>query len=404
MDFEVSERVAVLHESLVDFLEHAVIPAEPVFDEQLAALGDPHGDPPVLEELKAEARKRGLWNLFLPHHTLWSEGFSNVDYASLSEVMGRSPIASEACNCSAPDTGNMEILELFGTPAQKEQWLRPLLAGDIRSAFAMTEPAVASSDATNIECSIVRDGKDYVINGRKWWVSGAGRGRCRVLIVLGRTDAGAPRHKQHSTVLVPVDAAGLRIVRNLPVYGYVDREGHWEIEFRDVRVPAGNLLGGEGEGFAVGQARLGPGRIHHCMRMIGMAERALQLMCERVTGRSAFGSSLAEKGTIQDWIADARIDITEARLHTLYTAWLMDRVGNKAAAAEISAIKVAVPRAVLRIIDCAIQSFGAAGVGPDAGLARMWAHVRTLRIADGPDEVHRRLVARRELSRYAGRL
>jgi acyl-CoA dehydrogenase len=400
MDFDLSPEAARLKAELLDYMERSVYPAEDLFEQQMAELGDPHGDPPVLAELKAEARRRGLWNLFLPHKTEWTDGLSNTDYASLAEILGRSPIASEACNCSAPDTGNMEILTMFGTPDQQRRWLAPLLEGDIRSAFAMTEPDVASSDATNIETSIVRDGDEYVINGRKWWISGSGGSRCEILIVMGKTDPSADRHRQQSMVLVPIDTPGVRVVRNLTVYGFVDRESHCELEFTDVRVPVANILGEEGGGFAIAQARLGPGRIHHCMRAIGMAERALEMMCRRVTSRVAFGGPIADQGTIQQWIADARMEIDQARLYTLYTAWLMDQSDNRTAATEIAGIKVAVPQMALRVIDHAVQAFGGGGVGPDAGLARMWAHVRILRIADGPDEVHRRTIARRELRRH----
>jgi acyl-CoA dehydrogenase len=400
MDFSLSPTASRLRDELVSFMDENVYPAEPVFREQLEASGDPHFHPPVMEQLKVEASKRGLWNLFLPHKTQWTEGLSNLDYAPLAEIMGRSPIASEACNCSAPDTGNMEILTMFGTAEQQEQWLHPLLEGEIRSAFAMTEPAVASSDATNIETRIETDGDDYVINGRKWWISGAADPRCRILIVMGKTDSSGPPHRQQSMVLVPIDTPGITNVRALPVFGYQDREGHCELVFDSVRVPRSNLLGEEGGGFAIAQARLGPGRIHHCMRTIGAAERALELLCRRVSDRVAFGKRLSEQGVIQEWIADARIEIDQARLYTLYTAWLMDTQGNKAARTEISGIKVAVPQVALRVVDRAIQAHGAAGIGDDFGLASMYAHLRTLRLADGPDEVHRMTIARRELRKY----
>jgi acyl-CoA dehydrogenase len=401
MDFALSPVATQLRAELVDFMAAWVYPNEGVFEQQMTELGDPHGDPPILRDIQQEARRRGLWNLFLPHKTEWTDGLSNVDYASLAEIMGRSLIASDAFNCYAPDTGNMEILTMFGTEEQKERWLRPLLEFQIRSAFAMTEPAVASSDATNIETSIRRDGDEYVISGRKWWISGSGRPGCKLLIVMGKTDPAAERHRQQSMVIVPTDTPGVNIIRNLPVYGFVDRESHCEIDFAEVRVPVSNLLGEEGGGFAIAQARLGPGRVHHAMRAIGAAERALEMMCRRVSTRVAFGGPIADQGTIQDWIADARMEIDQARLYTLYAAWLMDRDGNKAAATEIAGIKVAVPQMALRVIDHAIQAYGGAGVGPDAGLARMWAHVRILRIADGPDEVHRRTIARRELRKYA---
>jgi acyl-CoA dehydrogenase len=401
MDFAPSTRSAELAAKLNDFMDTHVRPAEAVYAQQMAESGDPHFHPPVLEELKAEAHARGLWNLFLPHATEWTEGLSNLDYAPLAEIMGTSPLGSEACNCSAPDTGNMEILTMFGTPEQQERWLQPLLAGEIRSAFAMTEPAVASSDATNIECSIVRDGDDYVINGHKWFISGAASDRCKILIVMGKTDPDAPRHLQQSMVLVPMDTPGVEHIRAIEVFGYQDREGHSELTFTDVRVPVSNVLGTEGGGFAIAQARLGPGRIHHCMRAIGAAERALALMTERVTERVAFGKPLAEQGVIREWIADSRIEIEQARLLTLKAAWLMDTVGNKGARTEIAAIKVVAPNVALRVVDRAIQAFGAMGVSPDVPLAAMYAGLRTLRLADGPDEVHRLTVARRELAQYA---
>ncbi len=400
MDFAPSPRSADLAERLGAFMDEHVLPAEAVYEEQMAASGDPHFHPPIIEELKAEAHTRGLWNLFLPHATQWTDGLSNLDYAPLAEIMGRSPLASEACNCSAPDTGNMEILTMFGTPEQQDRWLQPLLAGEIRSAFAMTEPAVASSDATNIECSIRRDGDDYVINGRKWFISGAASHRCTVMIVMGKTDPEAPRHLQQSMVLVPMDTPGVTNLRAIPVFGYQDREGHCEITYEDVRVPVTNVLGEEGGGFAIAQARLGPGRIHHCMRALGAAERALELMTQRVTQRVAFGKPLAEQGVIQTWIADSRIEIEQARLLTLKAAWLMDTVGNKGARTEIAAIKVIAPNVATRVVDRAIQAFGAMGVSPDVPLAAMYAGLRTLRLADGPDEVHRLTVARRELAKY----
>jgi acyl-CoA dehydrogenase len=401
VDFAFSAVAAQLQEELLDFMDRHVYPAEPVYHEQMRASGDPHFHPPIIEELKVEARGRRLWNLFLPHKTQWTDGLSNLDYAPLAEITGRSiDLAPEALNCAAPDTGNMELLTLFGTPAQKEQWLYPLLEGEIRSAYAMTEPAVASSDATNIECRIERQGDEYVINGRKWWISGAASRRCRLLIVMGKTDPDGPRYLQQSMVLVPIDTPGVTIVRDLPVFGYQDREGHCEITFEDVRVPVSNVLGDEGGGFAMAQARLGPGRIHHCMRCIGIAERALELMCRRVETRVAFGKRLAEQGVIQEWIADSRIEIEQARLLTLKAAWLMDTVGNKGAAIEVSAIKVVAPNVALRVVDRAIQAHGGGGVSDDFPLAAMWAGLRTLRFADGPDEVHRRQVARRELRRY----
>jgi acyl-CoA dehydrogenase len=400
MDFSYSPKAEALRTELLDFMDSHVYPAESVYHQQIVDSGSPHTHPPVMEELKQEARKRGLWNLFLPHKTQWTDGLSNADYAPLAEIMGRSHIASQACNCSAPDTGNMELLTMFGTPEQQEEWLYPLLEGQIRSAFAMTEPAVASSDATNISCRIERDGDEYVINGRKWWISGAADERCQLFILMGKTDPDAARHLQQSMILVSRDTPGVEIVRALPVFGYQDQEGHCEIQFTDVRVPVSNLLGTEGSGFALAQARLGPGRIHHCMRCIGAAERALELMCQRVTDRVAFGRPLSEQGVIREWIADSRMEIEQARLLTLKAAYLMDTVGNKGAAVEISAIKVVVPNMALRVIDRAIQAHGGGGVSDDFPLASMYAGIRTLRLADGPDEVHRRQVAKRELGRY----
>jgi acyl-CoA dehydrogenase len=400
MDFAPSKRSVELQERLEAFMDECVYPSEDVYRRQLDEAGDPHAYPPALDELKAEARSRGLWNLFLPHETEWSEGLSNLDYAPLAEITGRSPLGPESINCSAPDTGNMELLSMFATEAQKDRWLRPLLEGEIRSCFAMTEPDVASSDATNISLRVERDGGDYVLNGRKWWISGAARDRCKVAIVMGKTDPAAPPHRQQSMVLVPMDTPGLTNVRALPVFGYQDNEGHCELVFDDVRVPADHLLGEEGGGFAMAQARLGPGRIHHCMRAIGVAERALELMCRRVQSRVAFGKPLSEQGVIQQWIADSRIEIEQVRLLVLKTAWLMDTVGNKGARIEISAIKVAAPNVALRVVDRAIQAHGAMGVSDDAPLALMYAHLRTLRLADGPDEVHRMSVARRELRKH----
>jgi acyl-CoA dehydrogenase len=400
MDFALSPRAEKLHKRLEAFMDECVYPNEALYQQQIAESGDPHVHAPVLDELKLQARERGLWNLFLPHETEGSGELSNLDYAPLAEMTGHSPLAPESLNCSAPDTGNMELLTMFGTEEQKERWLRPLLEGEIRSCFAMTEPAVASSDATNISLRIERDDDHYVLNGHKWWISGAARERCRVAIVMGKTDPDAPPHRQQSMVLVPMDAPGLQNLRSLPVFGYQDNEGHCELVFEDVRVPVDHLLGEEGGGFAMAQARLGPGRIHHCMRAIGVAERALELMCRRVRERTAFGKPLAEQGVIQQWIADSRIEIEQVRLLVLKTAWLMDTAGNKGARIEISAIKVAAPNVALRVIDRAIQAHGALGVSNDAPLASMYAHVRTLRLADGPDEVHRMSVARRELRKY----
>ncbi len=400
MDFALSPAAEALRQRLADFMEHHVYPAEAVYEAQLREAGDPHAHPEVMEELKREARSRGLWNLFLPHRTQWTEGLSNLDYAPLAEIMGRSRLAPEACNCSAPDTGNMEILTMFGTTQQKEQWLQPLLEGEIRSCFSMTEPDVASSDATNISCRITPDGDGYVVDGRKWWSSGAMDHRCKVAIVMGKTDTEAPPHLQQSMILVPLDTPGVTVERNLTVFGYTDQEGHAEIRYDNVRVPAANLLGQEGGGFGIAQARLGPGRIHHCMRTIGMAERALELMCGRALQRHPFGMPLSDQGVVQTWIADSRIALDQARLYTLYTAWLMDTSGNRAAHSEISGIKVAVVDAATKVIDRAIQVFGAAGVGPDTPLPKMYAGVRSLHFADGPDEVHRRGIARRELRRW----
>ena len=402
MSFEQSPRGVDLRQRVTEFLDAEVIPAEEVYESQMRASGDPHFHPQIIEDLKVKAKERGLWILFMPHTTPWTpDPVSNLDYAYLAELAGRSHLASEAMNCSAPDTGNMEVLALFGTDRQKEEWLIPLLDGQIRSAFAMTEPDVASSDATNIQLSIRRDGDEYVLNGRKWWTSGAASERCKIFIVMGKTDPEAARHQQQSMILVPRGTPGLTIVRNLPVFGYTDREGHCEVKFEDVRVPVANLVGEEGMGFAIAQARLGPGRIHHCMRCIGNAERALELMCRRVLGREAFGKRLADQGVIREWIADSRIEIEQARLLTLKAAYLMDTVGHKGAATEISAIKVVAPNMALRVVDRAIQAHGGAGVSDDFPLARMYAGLRTLRFADGPDEVHRRQLARAELGKYA---
>ncbi|MDI6912322.1 acyl-CoA dehydrogenase family protein [Nocardioides sp.] len=403
MDFEYSERSLDYQRRVRAFLEDLILPAEATYHEQIQAAGDPHFYPPVMETLKAEARKRGLWNLFLPHETEWTTGFSNLDYAPLAELMGRSWIGSEPFNCSAPDTGNMEILAMFGTPEQQKQWLRPLLAGEIRSGFCMTEPAVASSDAQNVQTRIERVGDEYVINGRKWFTGGAGDERCELLIVMGKSDPLASRHRQQSMVLVPRNTPGVKLERSLSIFGYHDQPGHMEISFSEVRIPAKNILVGAGEGFAIAQARLGPGRIHHCMRAIGIAERALELMCSRVRNRVAFGAPLADLGVVQQWIADSRIEIEQARLLTLKAAWLMDRVGAKGAHTEISAIKVVAPAMAARVVDRAIQAHGAAGVTGDTVLAYSYAILRGLRIADGPDEVHRRTLARHELQRSASR-
>jgi acyl-CoA dehydrogenase len=400
VDFQPSERAQDFAQRLEDFMEERVLPGEPVFAQQLADGGDPHGHPPVMAELKAEARRRGLWNMFHPDPA-YGPGLTNLEYAPLAEITGRSPIAPEAVNCAAPDTGNMEVLTQFGTPEQKERWLVPLLDGAIRSAFAMTEPDIGSSDARNVELSITRDGDEYVLNGRKWWASGALRELCKILIVMGRTDPDAPPHRQQSMILVEAGTPGLTLERNLSVFGYTHVESHAQLRFEDVRVPAANLIAGEGDGFMISQARLGPGRIHHCMRTIGAAERALELMCRRASERITFGEPLASRSNVQDWIAESRIDLEMIRLLTLKTAWLMDTVSNKHARTEIAAIKVAAPTLALQVIDRAIQVHGAGGVSQDFPLAWLYAHVRTLRIADGPDEVHKMVIARRELNRYA---
>jgi acyl-CoA dehydrogenase len=399
MDFAPSPRAEEFRERLLAFMDERVYPAEPVYYEQIRESGQPHFHPPVMEELKAEARRRGLWNLFLPDEE-HGAGLTNLEYAPLAEIMGRTKIASEACNCNAPDTGNMEVLHEFGTPEQKEQWLEPLLAGEIRSAFGMTEPDVASSDATQIGLRIERDGDEYVLNGRKWWTTNVLHPNCRILIVMGKTDPDAPTYQQQSMVLVPRDTPGVEVVRNLPVFGYHDPEGHGEVRFTDVRVPVSNIIAGEGQGFLIAQARLGPGRIHHCMRAIGAAERALELMCKRADERETFGKPLSSRANIRDWIAEARMDIEMARLLVLKTAWLMDTVGNQGARMEISGIKFAVPNLCLKVIDRAIQVHGGAGVSDDFPLAAMWAGLRTLRLADGPDEVHKLSLARRELARH----
>jgi acyl-CoA dehydrogenase len=401
MDFEQSARGKDFAERLTAFMQERVHPAEAVYEEQLHEAGDPHFDPPVMEELKEDARSRGLWNLFHPDPE-FGPGLTNVEYAPLAEITGRSHIGPETVNCAAPDTGNMEVLTQFGTDEQKERWLRPLLDGEIRSAFAMTEPDVASSDATNVQLRIERDGDEYVLNGRKWWISGAMRERCRIFIVMGKTNPEGPPHRQQSMILVERDTPGLTVERNLPVFGYDDQEGHAELTFRDVRVPASNIVSGEGDGFLIAQARLGPGRIHHCMRTIGAAERALELMCRRASERVTFGQPVAERANVQDWIAESRIEIEMIRLLTMKTAWLMDTVGNKHARTEIAAIKVAAPEVALKVIDRAIQVHGGGGVSNDFPLASMYAHVRTLRLADGPDEVHKRTIARQELKPFAG--
>ncbi|MFD8569571.1 acyl-CoA dehydrogenase family protein [Streptomyces sp. NPDC059639] len=403
MDFAFDARTEELRGKLLAFMDEHVHPAEAVAAEQRAALGSPWETPSVVGELKAEARRQGLWNLFLPDAE-HGAGLTNLQYAPLAEITGRSPqLAPTALNCAAPDTGNMEVLAQFGDDAQKKQWLEPLLAGEIRSAFAMTEPEVASSDATNITTRIERDGDDYVITGRKFYISGAMNPNCKIFIVMGKTDPDGPDiRRQQSMVLVPRDTPGVEVRRAMTVYGYEDHwhGGHAEVIFDGARVPAGNLIGEEGGGFGIAQARLGPGRIHHCMRLIGMAERAIDLMCQRAVARTAFGKPLAQQGVVQEWIADARVAVEQLRLLVLKTAWLMDTVGNRGAHTEIQSIKIATPRTVVDIIDKAVQLYGAGGVSQDYPLAELWAGARTLRLADGPDEVHQRSLARRELKRY----
>lgn len=399
MDFEFTPRVQELRKSLLEFMDSHVYPSEKVYWEQTHAAEDQHVMPHVMEQLKKEARIRGLWNLFLPDQE-YGPGLSNLEYAPLAEITGRSAIAPEALNCAAPDTGNMEVLIQFGTDEQKKTWLEPLLEGEIRSCFGMTEPMVASSDATNISSTIVRDGDEYVITGRKWWTSGAADPRCKIILFLGKSNPEGDRYMQHSLVLVPMDTPGVKVLRTLPVFGFDEGHGHCEILFEDVRVPASNLVGQEGGGFLIGQARLGPGRIHHCMRAIGMAERALELMCKRAHERVAFGAPLAKQGVIRDWIAEARIRIEQARLLVLKTAWMVDREGASSARSEISAIKVAAADLATWVIDRAIQVHGGGGVSNDFPLAMMYAHARTLHIVDGADEVHKMLIAREELRRW----
>ncbi|MEO2075550.1 MAG: acyl-CoA dehydrogenase [Bacillus sp. (in: firmicutes)] len=401
MDFSYSQKVKDLQEKLTAFMEAHVYPNERVYEQQLNEQESRWSAvPPIMEELKEKAKAEGLWNLFLPESE-YGAGLTNMEYAPLCEIMGRSLIGPEVFNCSAPDTGNMEVIVRYGKEQHKEQWLKPLLAGEIRSCFSMTEPAVASSDATNIEARIERDGDEYVINGRKWWSSGAGDPRCKIAILMGKTDPNANRHEQQSMILVPLDTPGVKIERMLPVFGYDHApHGHGEITYDNVRVPVDNILWGEGKGFAIAQGRLGPGRIHHCMRLIGAAERALEELCKRVQVRTAFGKPLSRQGVIGEWIADSRIEIEQARLLTLKAAYMMDTVGNKEAKTEIAMIKVVAPSMALRVIDRAIQALGAAGVSNDFSLAAQWANARTLRLADGPDEVHRAQLARLELRKY----
>ena len=398
MHFEFSDKAKDFQKRLAAFMSAHIYPHEQQYHDEIKK--DRWSPPRIVEELKAKARAEGLWNLFQPDDELGA-GLTNLEYAPLCEIMGRSPLAPEVFNCSAPDTGNMEVLARYGTPEQKERWLRPLLAGEIRSCFAMTEPAVASSDATNIEASIVRDGDEYVINGRKWWASGAGDPRCRLIIFMGKTNPGGRRHEQQSMILIPMNAPGVKLERLLTVFGYDHApHGHAEIAFENVRVPISNILLGEGRGFEIAQRRLGPGRIHHCMRCIGVAERALETMCKRVLSRVAFGKPLAEQGTMRAGIAMSRMEIEQARLLTLKAAYMMDTLGNKAAQAEIAMIKVVAPNVTLRVLDRAIQAHGAAGVSQDTFLADAWASVRTLRLADGPDEVHTEAIARMEIAKW----
>jgi acyl-CoA dehydrogenase len=400
MDFAYSEKVNELRKQLSDFMDRYIYSNEQTYRDQIAASGNPHHHTEIIDELMVKARAQGLWNLFLPDEE-YGAGLTNLEYAPLAEIMGRVSWSSEVFNCAAPDTGNMEILAQFGTPEQKKEWLMPLLNGEIRSAFAMTEPDVASSDATNIQLTIKRDGDEYVLNGRKWWISGAARERCKIFIVMGKTEPDSPdRYRQQSMILISKNTPGVTIKRNLPVMGYIDNESHCEVLFENVRVPLSNLLGEEGGGFAIAQARLGPGRIHHCMRSIGAAQRALELMCQRATSRVAFGKPLSEQGVIQEWIAQSYLEIEQARLLTLKAAWMIDTLGKKAAQNEIAMIKIAAPEVFTNVVNRAMQVFGGAGLSDDFPLAAMWAHGRTIHIVDGPDEVHKRSLAKSVLRQF----
>ncbi len=401
MEFGYSDKVNELRKRVTTFMEKYVYPNEKTYHEQIAASGNLHHHAEIVDELKERAKSEGLWNLFLPDKD-HGAGLTNLEYAPLAEIMGRVTWASEVFNCAAPDTGNMEILAQFGTSEQKKRWLEPLLNGEIRSCFAMTEPEVASSDATNVQMSIQREGDEYIINGRKWFISGAARERCKISITMGKTDPhNADRHKQQSMVLVPLDTPGLTVVRAIPVFGHPGNEGHCELLYENVRVPVSNLLGEEGGGFAIAQARLGPGRIHHCMRSVGAAQRALELMCQRAAHRVAFGKTLAEQGVVQEWIAESKVEIEMVRLLTLKAAWVIDTLGKKAAQDEIAMIKIAAPEVHTKVLDRAIQLFGAAGVSNDFPLAEQWVYGRTLHLADGPDEVHKRSLAKSELRKWA---
>lgn len=400
MEFAYSEKINDYRNHLTDFMDQYIYPNEQTYLDQISASGDPHHHAEILDELKIRAKEQGLWNLFLPEDE-YGAGLTNLEYAPLAEIMGRVGWSSEVFNCSAPDTGNMEILAQFGTSQQKKDWLIPLLDGEIRSAFAMTEPDVASSDATNIQLTIKRNGDEYVLNGRKWWISGAARERCKIFIVMGKTEPDSPdRYRQQSMILVPKNTPGVIVKRSLPVMGYIDNESHCEILFDNVRVPSSNLLGEEGTGFAIAQARLGPGRIHHCMRSIGAAQRALELMCQRATSRIAFGKPLSEQGVIQEWIAQSYLEIEQARLLTLKAAWMIDTLGKKAAQNEIAMIKIAAPEVFTNVVNRAMQVFGGAGLSDDFPLAKMWANARTIHIVDGPDEVHKRSLAKSVLRQF----